>query len=34
LFLRSTFGIANNDNMKDDRAKEERGRAIEIKHNT
>jgi hypothetical protein len=32
LFLRSTFGIANNDNTNDDRAKEER--EGEIKHNS
>jgi hypothetical protein len=35
LFLGSTFGIANNDNTKDKRAKEEReGVAMEIEHNT
>jgi hypothetical protein len=34
LFLGLTFGIAKNDNSKDNRAKEERGWGMEIKHNT
>jgi hypothetical protein len=34
LFLGLTFVIANNDNIKDDRSKKEKGWAGEIKHNT
>jgi hypothetical protein len=34
LFFGSTFGIATNDNTKDDRSKEERGWVMEIEHNT